>query len=127
MCYERTPWQMQPMQNVAIPFSPLMVPLKETNKCSLRWLVNVFLKRHEPTGSFNSLPSMTIRRDGTCMDFGYGIMAPAPDTVFRNMQCFLKLDLKEPWMFFKNVWTLLFGFMVSDPVNTMQYVTHWRS
>merc|ERR1711988_1502201 len=126
MCYERVPWELQmPQKVVGVPPIGIFVPLKHTNKCSLRWITNVFLKRHEPTGSFKSLPSMTIRKDGTCMDFGYGIMLPNPDAVFKNMQVFLKLDLKEPWMFFKNVWTLLYGMVFSDPVNTMQYVSHW--
>merc|ERR1711988_328589 len=114
---------------------PIEVPLKYTEKCSIRWLINVFLNRHEPSGSMPAFHEFVIEKGVTCRDVGFW-MAPAQDTAFQNLRVYNKLDLNKPFRWFEELWDVIYTMIYSDPLygiffqgsrNTLGYVNYWKS
>lgn len=120
MCYERTPHENQPDTVLASDpfgiFQPLTFTERFSERCTLRWLNNVFLNRHEPSGSnVKDYPEYTLARGVTCRDVGYWF-GPIPDAVFANMRVWLMLDLTDPIGWLETTWNLMYtqGFYTPD-------------
>lgn len=152
LCYERKPHENQEDLTFGQDLlgNPLIsLPERFSERCTLRFLNNVFLNRHEPTGStFKDYPEYTLERGVTCQDVGFW-WGPLPDAVFANMQCFLMLDLTNPLQWLETTWNLAYsmGFYTPDfqlaplgiqtgfPMitfigswlNTQRYTFYWKS
>lgn len=131
MCFERKPFEDQEPLSIG----PIEVPYKVTEKCSVRWLIHVFLNRHEPSGSMPNFDEFVVEKGVTCRDVGFWTV-PVQDGAFQNLRAYNKLDLNKPFRWFEEVWNLLYAAMLSDPLhfiffgaskNTLSYASYWKS
>lgn len=121
MCYERVPLANQGATGV--------LARKVTQMCNLRWLMNVFLVKHQPTGTgMGDYPEWIIEKGVGCQDVGY-FVGPLPDTTFKYMRAWNMLDPERPLSLIRSLWATHYPMALArgSLMNTLRYITYWKA